>query len=140
MGAQMTIAVNLHADLIGKLRRPDRSYPAVAGFDLLSELEETKPEDTGWRGDNFLTRMFGHTPDAPSLFGVMVSALNIVQDRLARSRMAGEPPDVTLSPRVGHIGLLEFHRAAEVIEEGEAVVERNTADIRDALAVFSHGV
>ncbi|MBI1777317.1 MAG: patatin-like phospholipase family protein [Proteobacteria bacterium] len=138
MGAQMTIAVNLHADLIGKLRRPGRTYPTVAGFDLLAELEETRPDDTGWRADNFLTRMFGRDPDAPSMFGVMVSALNIVQDRLARSRLAGEPPDVTITPRVGHIGLLEFHRADEVIAEGESAVDRAVADIRDALAIFGH--
>jgi len=138
MGAEIIIAVNLHADIIGKARVPGKAYQAVAGFDLLAELETAEPEDKSWRLDSFLNRMFGRQPDAPSMFGVMVSALNIVQDRLSRSRLAGEPPDVAINPRVGHIGLLEFHRAAEVIDEGEAAVERAMPDIKAALAVLGY--
>jgi NTE family protein len=138
MGAEIIIAVNLHADIIGKARVPGKNYQAVAGFDLLTELESAEPEDKSWRLDSFLNKMFGRQPDAPSMFGVMVSALNIVQDRLSRSRLAGEPPDVAINPRVGHVGLLEFHRAAEVIEEGEAAVERAMPDIKAALSVFGY--
>jgi NTE family protein len=138
MGAEIIIAVNLHADLIGKARVPGKTYQAVAGFDLLTELESIEPEDKSWRFDTFLNKVFGRQPDAPSMFGVMVSALNIVQDRLARSRLAGEPPDVAINPRVGHVGLLEFHRAAELIDEGEAAVERALPDIKDALAVLGY--
>ncbi|MSP47942.1 MAG: lysophospholipase [Alphaproteobacteria bacterium] len=138
MGAEIIIAVNLHADIIGRARVPGKTYQAVAGFDLLAELETMDPEDKSWRLDSFLNKMFGRQPDAPSMFGVMVSALNIVQDRLSRSRLAGEPPDVAINPRVGHIGLLEFHRAAEVIDEGEAAVERALPDIKAALTVFGY--
>ena len=42
-----------------------------------------------------------------------------------------------ITPRLGHIGLFEFYRAREIIEEGEAAVERVLPDIRDALAVFA---
>ena len=63
------------------------------------------------------------------MFGVMVSTLNIVQDRLTRSRLAGDPPDVHIKPHVGHIGLMEFDRAAELIKEGEAAVERILTEI-----------
>jgi NTE family protein len=136
MGAQMIVAVNLHGDLIGKVRGPNQSYQTVAGFDLLKELEVLKPTDQGWRLDSFLNRMFGRDADAPSMFGVMFSVLNIVQDRLSRSRLAGEPPDVLIVPRVGHIGLAEFHRAEESIALGEAAVDRAVNDLRDALAVF----
>jgi len=138
MGAEIVIAVNLHADLIGKVRGPGKNYQTVAGFDLLTELEQIEPADKTWRFDTFLTRMFGRQPDAPSMFGVMVSALNILQDRLARSRLAGEPPDVAINPRVGHVGLLEFQRAAELIDAGEAAVERALPEIKDALAVFGY--
>ena len=136
MGAQLVIAVNMHADFIGKARRPGQSYPTVAGFDLLSELEQMKNVDRGWRLDSFLGKVFGRQADAPSLFGTMVSALNILQDRVTRSRLAGDPPDVQITPRLGHMGLLEFHRAAEAIAEGEAAVERAMPDIRDSLVVF----
>ena len=67
----------------------------------------------------------------------MNASLNILQDRVGRSRLAGDPPDVSITPRVGHIGLLEFDRAEECIEEGEAAVERALPTLHDALAVLS---
>ena len=48
----------------------------------------------------------------------MVDAFNIMQDRITRARLAGDPPDVMISPRIGHIGWFDFHRAEEAIELG----------------------
>ena len=48
----------------------------------------------------------------------MVEAFNIIQDRISRARMAGDPPDLALLPAVGHIALTDFHRAAEAIDMG----------------------
>lgn len=133
-GARMTIAVNVSGDIIGKARRPGDSIPTVAGFDLLNfegpqQLEEVKKQ-------GLIQRVFRREANSPSIFGVMVSALNIVQDRLARSRLAGDPPDVLIVPRIGHIGLMEFDRAEELIAEGEAAVERAMPDIKAAYAVL----
>jgi alkanesulfonate monooxygenase SsuD/methylene tetrahydromethanopterin reductase-like flavin-dependent oxidoreductase (luciferase family) len=58
--------------------------------------------------------------------------LNIMQVRIARSRLAGDPADVHLSPRVGHLGPMDYHRAAEAIAEGESAVERMLPAIRYA--------
>jgi NTE family protein len=66
----------------------------------------------------------------------MFSSLNILQDRIARSRLAGEPPDVAIDPRIGHIGLAEFDRAAELIDAGAAAVEAKLDQIRDGIAVL----
>jgi NTE family protein len=69
----------------------------------------------------------------PGTLEVMQGAITIMQDRITRSRLAGEPPDVMLLPHVNHIGLLEYDRAEEAIEAGRACV-RNSADaIRQAL-------
>jgi len=70
------------------------------------------------------------------MFGVMISSLGIVQDRITRSRLADEPPDVHVTPRLGHVGLFEFDRAEEIIAEGEAAAERALPDLRDALAIL----
>jgi NTE family protein len=134
MGAQMTIAVNLSSDIIGMARRPGSQVPAVAGFDLLDQDHETA--DVA-RKTPFLQRFFHREPDQPSLFGVMFTSLNILQDRIGRSRLAGDPPDVEIGPRVGHIGLAEFDRADEMIAEGYEAVERKLPQIRDALTVLS---
>ena len=134
MGAQMTIAVNLNADMIGKERAGDSAIPSVAGFDVLSELDKASAQ--GSKLGSLTRRMFRRETDKPSMFGVLISSLGIVQDRITRSRLAGEPPDVHIAPRLGHIGLFEFDRAEEIIEEGEAAVERALPDLRDALTVF----
>ncbi len=133
-GARMTIAVNVSGDIIGKARRPGDSIPTVAGFDLLNFEGPQAVEEVKKQG--LIQRVFRREANSPSIFGVMVSALNIVQDRLARSRLAGDPPDVLIVPRIGHIGLMEFDRAEELIAEGEAAVERAMPDIKAAYAVL----
>ena len=72
----------------------------------------------------------GKQEDAPGLFTSITNSINIVQDRITRSRLAGDPAEVVISPRLAHIGLLEFHRAAEAIAEGENCVLAALADIR----------
>lgn len=133
-GARMTIAVNVSGDIIGKVKRPGDKIPTVAGFDLMNFDGPPQVEEAKQSG--LIQRIFRRETDNPSLFGVMVSSLNIVQDRLARSRLAGDPPDVLIVPRVGHIGLMEFDRAEELIAEGEAAVERAMPDIKAAYAVL----
>lgn len=135
MGSRLTIAVDLNADMIGKTAKPGQGYQTVAGFDVFDE-KALSAEDQGLFKGALTKRLFRRSPDNPSLFGVMVSSLNIVQDRLTRSRLAGDPPDVHLKPRVGHIGLLEFERAKEVIKEGEASVERAMPQIKAAMDIL----
>jgi NTE family protein len=145
LGARMTIAVNLNADLIGKVRDAGERVPRVAGFDLLSMIEgdqETLPEDMRaprrWFSlTPFVRNIFKRDPGSPSLFGVMVSTLGIVQDRITRSRLAGEPPDIHITPKVGHIGLMEFHRAEELIKAGEDAVNGALDEIKAAIEVFN---
>jgi NTE family protein len=133
-GARMTIAVNVSGDIIGKAKHPGESIPTVAGFDLLNFEGPEQVEKAKQQG--LMQRVFRRENNAPSMFGVMVSSLNIIQDRLAKSRLAGDPPDVLIVPRIGHIGLMEFDRAEELIAEGEAAVERAMPDIKAAYSVL----
>jgi len=135
MGAHVVIAVNLNADPIGRVRMPGQRIPRAAGFDILQALPQSKANiGVG----SWLRSVFGREPDAPSLFGTMTQSLNILLDRVTRSRLAGEPPDVSISPRLGHIGLLEFDRAAEVIAEGEAATERTLAELGEVIALMNN--
>jgi NTE family protein len=68
--------------------------------------------------------------------GVMVQAFNIIQDRISRSRLAGDPPDLTLHPRINHIGLSEFHRAAESIERGYEETRSRIPELQRMQQVF----
>ena len=65
----------------------------------------------------------------PGFFDVVASSINIMQDRITRSRMAGDPPEVTLVPLLEDFALMDFHRAKEAIEEGRSLVKRYEADI-----------
>jgi NTE family protein len=113
LGADLVIAANLNADQLGKLnlaRSPRRRRSGGLEPDLLEQSRVQKGRGGGW------ARRVRATP---SLLSVMVAALKITQDRITRARLAADPPDVTIRPDLGHIGLLEFDRAAEAIETGE---------------------
>ena len=135
MGARMTIAVDLHADIIGKSAKAGNSYQTVTGFDLFNDAD-VPPEEQEKHKTPLTTRLFGREEESPSLFGVMVSSLGIMMDRLTRSRLAGDPPDVHIKPQIGHIGLLEFEKAAELIDEGEAAALRALPEIKAAMQVY----
>ena len=67
----------------------------------------------------------------------MVEALNIMQDRITRARLAGDPPDVLISPRLGHIGWFDFHRAEQAIELGAQAAQRALDSIEEAIGALS---
>jgi len=124
LGADAVIAVNLNGDIVGKhIQKPvkepnngDRFVDKVTDF-----IADYTPS------------VFTSTEDkntAPGLFESIASSINITQDRITRSRMAGDPPDILLAPKLSHIGLLEFYRASESISEGRACVQRMLPEIR----------
>ena len=76
-------------------------------------------------------------PNAPGLATVMVDAFNITQDRIARSRLAGDPPDILINPRLGRIGLFDFHRAKDIIAIGAHATEKAMEDITDTIAALA---
>ena len=133
LGADITIAVTLQDEFLGKVRREGSPIPTIAGFDLLDGVSGAEEEVEKARHNPLSRRVFRRQPGHPSLFGTMVSSLAILQDRVARARLAADPPDVVIKPRVGHVGLLEFDRAAELIEAGENAVERSLPRYRDVL-------
>ena len=137
MGADMVIAVNLNADMIGKSRHKGASYATAAGFDMLKTLEEHGEHEKLSMMGSLVRKVFRRDYDGPSVFGVMTSSLNIMQDRITRSRLAGDPPDVHIAPRLGHFGLLEFDRAEEAIKEGEAAVMRKQPELADAMEILT---
>jgi NTE family protein len=60
-----------------------------------------------------------------------------MQDRITRARLAGDPPDVLISPRLGTVGWFDFHRAKEAIDIGGEAVGRSLDSIHEAIAALS---
>ena len=71
---------------------------------------------------------------SPSFYNIIASSINIFQDRITRSRMAGDPPEVLLTPKLSNIGLLEFNKGIEALNEGKACVKRMLTEIESALS------
>lgn len=136
MGARITIAVDLSADMIGKAAKPGKHYQTVAGFDMFNDKDVSKADQK--KVTNSITkRIFRRQNDeSPSLFGVMISSLGIMQDRLTRLRLASDPPDIQIKPQIGHIGLAEFERADELIAAGEHAARSSLPQIKDAMRVL----
>ena len=78
-----------------------------------------------------------HAEKAPGVFAVMSGCIDIMQDRITRSRLAGEPPDILLQPKVGRYGIMEFHRAEELIAEGAKCVQASKSILEYELEHFS---
>jgi NTE family protein len=67
----------------------------------------------------------------------MVEAFNIIQDRISRARLAGDPPDMSLQPKLGHVGLSEFHRADEAIKMGYESTKAQLGELTRLQAVLA---
>jgi len=124
MGADTVIAVDLSSDRLGRRlganARVEASDSAIGEWirklqDNLGGLIPAQPSDQ-------------YRP--PSMQDVLFSSIDIMQVRITRSRMAGEPPDFIVSPRLAHLHLLDFHRAKEAIEEGKRAVEAMIHNLR----------
>jgi len=67
----------------------------------------------------------------------MVEAFNVMQDRITRARLAGDPPDVLISPRLGKVGWFDFHRGKDAISLGADAVEKSIEGITEAIDALS---
>ncbi len=131
LGARVVIAVNLHRDVFGK-GAVIPNTEAIRSAD--GPAAEKSPKGNGRAALRLLQRQFfGRDGDAPGISSVMMDALNIVQDRIARSRLAGDPPDLMISPRLAEIGLFDFHRANEAIAAGKAATQRELEEIEQTI-------
>jgi NTE family protein len=108
LGARLVIAVNLNSE-------------AFTGTVIQAPLEDLVAPPDGQK---------------PSLGAVLVAAFSISQDRLSRSRLAGDPPDINIAPRTAGIGLFAFDKAVQAIEAGRVAAERMLPEIEAAVAAL----
>jgi len=131
LGADIVIAVNLNGDIVGK--------------NFNEPVQVTNAEENGSEGFSGkiteLVREYTNLPffntnnaqQPPSLLDAIAASVNITQDRITRSRLAGDPPDIVFTPKLSDIGLLELYRAKEAIVEGGKCVLRRIPEIEYVL-------
>jgi len=136
LGARRVIAVNLNSEVSGR-GTVVHDHGGVVGQITDAALTGKRPGFAARLSPERLRHQFFAAPTADGprgLSSVMIDAFNITQDRIARSRLAGDPPDLTLTPKLGNIGLFDFQRAREAIAAGAEATERALDDIKAAVA------
>jgi len=138
MGAEIIIAVNLNSELVGwhgipeRLVLPEGTAPEP-GADFLTRLSSDLPAGIRDGVNSIAAQLLRTSSGGPGYFDVIAGAINIMQDQITRSRLAGEPPHVMLMPKLSEIGLMEFDRAEESIAEGRRCVTRMLPALNEIL-------
>jgi NTE family protein len=138
LGAEIVIAANLSSDIF-------THSTTIYSHGAMPDAVEPVAEDAATKrrfprlfsAERTVKREFFGGGGRPGISSVMVDAFNIMQDRITRARLAGDPPDLLISPRVGQIGWFDFHRAEELIAFGTRAAERALDSIQEAIHVLA---
>jgi NTE family protein len=134
MEAEVVIAVNLNGEIAalpGPVEAPPRDKPTLA--QMLQQAAARFGRKPDERARFFASQVAGEPHNYPNALEVIAGSLDIMQNRITRARLAGEPPDVLIAPRLGHIGVLEFDRAEEAVALGYDAVRIARPSIELAL-------
>jgi NTE family protein len=145
-GAEIVIAANLSSDVFNHsttiyAHGPSAEVKAAVAADPVIELAAPPKRGFGrlFSAERTVKREFFGGGGRPGISTVMVDAFNIMQDRITRARLAGDPPDLLISPRVGQIGWFDFHRADDLIRHGARAAERAIESIQEVIHILSPG-
>jgi NTE family protein len=116
LGAEIVIAVDLSWGKLGPYRDRGR---AIAPREVPGWLSRLRP---GWVKKE--SEAAEEAATIPSIFEVFTTSLDVVEMRVARSRLAGDPADVLITPLLPDYATMDYHRAEEAIAEGRAAVDR----------------
>jgi NTE family protein len=145
LGAEIVIAANLSSDVFTH-STTIYSHGPSAEVSVAAAPEAAIAPALPKRGfgkffspERTMKREFFGSAGRPGISTVMVDAFNIMQDRITRARLAGDPPDMLITPRVGQIGWFDFHRADDLIGFGTRAAERAIDSIQEAIHILSPG-
>ena len=145
LGAEIVIAANLSSDVfthsttVYSHGQSAEAVVRVAAEDVAEPVPPKRGFGRLFSPERTVKREFFGGAGRPGISTVMVDAFNIMQDRITRARLAGDPPDLLISPRVGQIGWFDFHRADELIAHGARAAERAIESIQEAIHILAPG-
>lgn len=125
LGADVVIAVDLQHD--AHLMQQD-----LMSLNLTQNGTESAVGETlAWhkRLRSRLGRVTPKRPAAPTAMEIMTTSIQVLENRLKRNRMAGDPPDILLQPVCPQISTLDFHRANDAIAAGQLAVEKKLDEL-----------
>jgi NTE family protein len=140
LGAEIVIAANLSSDIFTHSTTIySHGASAVAREQVAEPATPKRGLSKFFSAERAVKREFFGGAGRPGISSVMVDAFNIMQDRITRARLAGDPPDLLITPRVGQIGWFDFHRADELIAHGARAAERAIVSIQEVIDVLAPG-
>nr|WP_249794600.1 patatin-like phospholipase family protein [Bradyrhizobium sp. Oc8] len=138
LGAEIVIAVNLSTDVFTHsttiYQHGARPAPAAQA---IAETPAKRRFPRFFSPEKTVKREFFGSAGRPGISSVMIDAFNIMQDRITRARLAGDPPDLLITPRVGQFGWFDFHRAEDLIAHGTRAAERALESIQETIDVLA---
>lgn len=141
LGADYVIAVNLNTHFG---QHPGLRRPRVPNRDKQPSMPQLQPTQVeGWTSldrwsalvDGLVEALKRPRSEEPGLFNVITASINIMQDRITRSRLVGDPPTIMITPDLGHFQVMDFHRAEEAVEIGYRAVENAAKELEDLNAL-----
>jgi NTE family protein len=124
LGAEVVIAVNPNGATLAGYWEPGVAAPVFPDLGALLPEKLRALWSKGAEAD----------PAAePSYLALVNAAIDIMSDHILRSRLAGEPPQVLMGAQLGGVAVVDFHRAAECIDEGRRMVQAQAAAISAAV-------
>lgn len=141
MGADFIIAVNLNGDLLGASNAPVKKEGHATAFgEMLERSMAAFPGSLREGAVKTVNDYFAPKPQKPGYFEILANSINIMQDKITRSRLAGEPPHVLITPRLGKMGIFDFDEAEAAIEEGRRCARHALPEIHHQLKHMLPGI
>ncbi|HEU0082548.1 MAG TPA: patatin-like phospholipase family protein [Bradyrhizobium sp.] len=141
LGAEIVIAANVSSDVFTHATTIYSHGPSPPAPEPVVEVAPPPKRGMGkfFSPERTMKRQFFGSAGRPGISSMMVDAFNIMQDRITRARLAGDPPDLLITPRVGQVGWFDFHRADDLIAHGARAAERAIESIQEAIAILAPG-
>ena len=130
MGADFVIAIDLNHDIVSKkgvsrISDPNSTASALGegiGQSLIKrskilEAINKRFEKSALPALKQIKQWRSKDP-LPNVFEVLMSSINIMETQITAAKLKTDPPDLLIRPNLGHLKMLDFHRAHEAIAEG----------------------
>lgn len=123
MGADIVIGVDVSIDVIesrsARIHETTTARPTGAAAARLREVLRAMNNPVAMQLDAWVNRA-----PMPGILDVLMSAIYVMQAKIAKTNLERHPPDLLIRPSLGSIRFMDFDRAGEIIELGYQTAKR----------------
>jgi NTE family protein len=146
-GADVVIAVDLNSGIVSRRmvkprkKEVEKIMPEEPRFksELLAKLNEYY-ETAGSNVKQKIDELLGREAGMPDIIDTVMTAINIMQERITRINLAVDPPDILVQPRLGALKMMDFDQVEHAINEGYIGIKEKMEDIKALLEMPGEGM